>query len=424
MSEAGRGGDAGGGGAGRRRGGRREAGRRGPGGRGGGRRAVGQRAVGRRGLGEHGTGMLRRVLGSVLIRVLGRARAGGEPAEAAVQVAAVALRLSVLLAAGIPPAAAWAFLAEARPADTVLAAAARQARRGGSVAAVLGVADADSQQRSRDPAVSGQPAGAAGVAAEHWRALGAAFAVAEETGSPLAACLARMAACLRALAEVERERGVALAGPRATMRLLLWLPVAGIAFAGLLGILRWDVLLGPLGLCCLGASAALMLAAARWNTALLAAARRAQAVPGLLAELTAVALEGGAPPGPALARAERVLEEAGLHGRNETPGRASVVRPTSAGGAREPREAQEHEAEVREVRAILALAERAGVPAAGLLCAEAERLRADALGQARSRAAAFGVRLTIPLAVCVLPAFLLSTVVPLVAGLLTDALAL
>jgi|GEM_PF-142837 len=402
MSEAGRSGDAGD--------------------RGGGRRAVGLHAVGRRGLGEHGAGMLGRVLGSVLGRVLGRARARGEPAEAAVQVASVALRLSVLLAAGIPPAAGWAFLAEARPADPVLAAAARQARRGGSVAAVLGAVQADSEQRSRDPSASARRPGAGGVAAEHWRALGAAFAVAEETGSPLAACLGRMAASLHALVEVERERGVALAGPRATMRLLLWLPVAGMAFAGLLGILRWDVLLGPLGLCCLGASAALMLAAARWNAALLAAARRAQAAPGLLAELTAVALEGGAPPGPALARAERALEEAGLHGRNETSSGASAATPASGGAAPELGGAHERETELREVRAILDLAERAGVPAAGLLCAEAERLRADALALARSRAAAFGVRLTIPLAVCLLPAFLLSTVVPLVAGLLTDAL--
>jgi len=74
------------------------------------------------------------------------------------------------------------------------------------------------------------------------------------------------------------------------------------------------------------------------------------------------------------------------------------------------------------VREALALAEAAGVPAVALLEAEAARARLDALADARERAAALGVRLMLPLAVCLLPAFLVTAVVPMVAGLVVSTL--
>ena len=66
----------------------------------------------------------------------------------------------------------------------------------------------------------------------------------------------------------------------------------------------------------------------------------------------------------------------------------------------------------------LELSARAGVPAAELLRSEATERRRDALAQVQARAQALSVRLMIPLGVCVLPAFLVLSVVPLLIAVL------
>ncbi|MCR8672072.1 hypothetical protein NWP09_13075, partial [Agrococcus sp. HG114] len=77
----------------------------------------------------------------------------------------------------------------------------------------------------------------------------------------------------------------------------------------------------------------------------------------------------------------------------------------------------------REVDAALDLASRAGVPVRGLLLAEAgaARIRARLDGEARAQRAA--VQLSLPLGACVLPAFSLLVIVPLVVSMLEGALA-
>jgi tight adherence protein B len=74
-------------------------------------------------------------------------------------------------------------------------------------------------------------------------------------------------------------------------------------------------------------------------------------------------------------------------------------------------------ADLESVDAVLALAAEAGVPTVGLLHAEAERRRADADAVGRSAAASVAVRLVVPLATCVLPAFMLLGVVPVLVAL-------
>ncbi len=62
---------------------------------------------------------------------------------------------------------------------------------------------------------------------------------------------------------------------------------------------------------------------------------------------------------------------------------------------------------------VLDLSRRAGVPAGELLRSEAEEARRAARSDAQVKAAALGVRLMLPLGLCILPAFMALGVIPL-----------
>ncbi|GGR20981.1 type II secretion system F family protein [Agromyces mediolanus] len=312
-------------------------------------------------------------------RVHRRPRGGHEEATIE-QAAAVAEQLATLLSAGVGVAAAWTHLApvsesgageqtsagdEARaagPADPVAAAAAA-AREGLPVHEALR---------------SGDESGA-------WRALAAAWEIAAACGAPLAASLRELAAALRDEGQLRREVRTALAGPNASARLVAWLPVIAIGFGLVLGFDTLAVLLGsPLGLGCLLAGLGLLWAGRRWNRALAARASQGSADAGLEYDLLAIALTGGV----SLDRG-RALVEAALADPGDVRGTVEIDR-------------------------IVGLAAAAGAPVAELLRAEAFRVRRAARAEGLSRAAALGVRLMIPLGVCVLPAFVLLGVAPLV----------
>ena len=71
---------------------------------------------------------------------------------------------------------------------------------------------------------------------------------------------------------------------------------------------------------------------------------------------------------------------------------------------------------------MLELSARAGAPVAELLKAEAFRVRRAARADGTARAAALGVRLMLPLGVCVLPAFVLLGVAPLMISVISGTL--
>lgn len=302
------------------------------------------------------------------MREAGTARA--TPADELDRLASLVQRLAVLLAAGLPPRSAWAHVAE-------------RSETAGAVAAA--VAAGSSVPDALAAAVERLPENARGV----WSALAAAWTVAAAAGSPLAPALRDLAASLRALAQAERDIRVALAGPAATARLVLTLPGIAILFGFALGFDPVTVLLGnPLGVACLAAGSALMLLARAWTRRLVAAARARSLTPGLGLELTAIALSGGAP-----------------------AGRAADLAGTAAG-------TYGLDLDADAVGGILDLSSRAGAPARELLRAEAAEARRLARSEAQQRAAVLGVRLMLPLGLCVLPAFLLLGVAPLVIGIL------
>ena len=339
------------------------------------------------------------------------------------EVAAVTQRLAVLLSAGVSPVSAWGYLLPARiaPAGSsaepitagrrdspplvsradssttdILRAAARAATRGESVADAI-AGQAHRQTREHPPASARTVRGgeSAGQAERAWLGLAAAWQVATEAGAPLAGCLRELAASLRELAQVQRDLEVALAAPKATARLVMVLPVIGVLFGSLMGFDSLRTLFATVpGLACLGGGALLMLAAARWSRALVRRAAPMELTPGLRLELMAIAMTGGG----SVDRSRALVQAAA--------GRFGITANS----------------DLDPIDRVLDLSTRAGVPAAELLRSEAEQLRRDARGAGQRRAATLSVTLMLPLGLCVLPAFMLVGVVPLLISVLSSTL--
>uniref|UniRef100_A0A942YEW7 Type II secretion system F family protein n=1 Tax=Neobacillus citreus TaxID=2833578 RepID=A0A942YEW7_9BACI len=225
-----------------------------------------------------------------------------------------------------------------------------------------------------------------------WHDVAAVLRVAERTGAPVAPTLRALAGALRRSAASDRAVRVALAGPRTSARVVLAMPLLGIALGSAWGSDALGVLTTtPAGWACVLAAGALVAVGRTWSARLLRAATPDGHVPGVLLDAWAVALSGGGS-----------WTDAG-----------SAVR---AGlGDRRPAESEQE-----LLAEVLSLARAAGVPAAALLRAAAEDVRDDAAADGLAAAERLGVRLVLPLGVCVLPAFVLVGVVPVVVGVLSS----
>ena len=293
------------------------------------------------------------------------------------ELAGLVHRLGVLLAAGLAPARAWRFAARG-PFESIGARVWEAAERSGPAAIPEAIVDAS---RARDPTAAA------------WAGLAATWSVSASAGAPLAPTLRAYAETLRGFASAERDARIALAGPRATSRLVLVLPLVAVGFGALLGQDTIGVLVGsPIGWTCLAVGAGLGLAGAAWTRRLLHGAAAFEGLPGLVEELTAVAVSGGV----SLARARDLVERA-LVGHDLDADRAGAD-------------------------AVLDLAAASGAPAGELLRAEADERRRSAVADARERAERLSVSLMLPLGVCVLPAFVAVGVVPLMLAVLGSTL--
>lgn len=102
-----------------------------------------------------------------------------------------------------------------------------------------------------------------------WGELAACFDIAEASGCPLADILTRFAAQLEADDDADAARQTALAGPKATVKLLTWLPFLGLALGTALGVDPLKILLGtPYGIAALVAGILLTLAGRAWSARL------------------------------------------------------------------------------------------------------------------------------------------------------------
>ncbi|MEO9015379.1 MAG: type II secretion system F family protein [Terrimesophilobacter sp.] len=311
-------------------------------------------------------------------------------------VAAVVQRLSVLLAAGVAPASAWHYLADGDgPQSCRLKNIVRAIDTGTTISdAIVGTVRTEAFRRRAAPARQRRPGPEAPDAAA-WRGLAAGWFVATAAGAPLAASLRDFAAGLRDLAQTERDLATALAGPVATAKLVMVLPAVGILFSVVLGVDSLAALFSSVpGLLCLGTGTALLVAARAWNRRLLNRARPTIRTPGLAMELMAIAVSGGA----SLSRASAVVAQARERCGVQADGVDSIAE-------------------------VLELSRRAGVPAAALLRSAADEARRQARSSGEQKAATLAVTLMLPLGLCVLPAFMLLSVAPLLIAILSSTVA-
>ncbi|MEO6942548.1 MAG: type II secretion system F family protein [Terrimesophilobacter sp.] len=317
------------------------------------------------------------------------------------EVASVVERLAVLLSAGVPPAAAWGYVAEVDSRSQV-----NVRDVVGALNAGVGIGDAilrsvpadasglgDRFRRGRGTRPSSR-----GADASAWQGLAAAWIVATDAGAPLAPSLRELSASLRMLAQTRQDAETALSGPVATARLVVVLPIVGIFFGMALGFDSLGVLVTTVpGFMCLASGSTLLWIARRWNRKLVGAASVTNLTPGLSLDLLAIAVSGGASIDRARLAVSRALTRSGLS--------AAVA-----------------DGDMKDAEAVLSLSERAGVPAGTLLRSEAQRLRRQARGIAERKASTLAVTLMLPLGLCVLPAFMLLGVAPLMITILSSTI--
>ncbi len=228
--------------------------------------------------------------------------------------------------------------------------------------------------------------------------LAAAWAVAAESGAPLAASLRELGAALRDEAQLRRE--VAGRARRARSRARGWCwrcPLIAMLFGATLGFDTIGVLVRQprSGSPASSSGAALLWAGRRWSAALAARATRC--------------------------RGRRADSNSSCSRSRCRAAPRSIARVGLVREAIETRRGSHVDTAV-PADDVIALAARAGAPVAELLRAEAARLRRVARADGAARAAALGVRLMLPLGACVLPAFVLLGVAPLLISVVTGTL--
>jgi len=223
------------------------------------------------------------------------------------------------------------------------------------------------------------------AASEPWRAVGACLGIARVTGTSVAPALGALAEALRDRARTERAVAAALAGPKATMRLVLVLPIVGMLGGALGGQGTLAFLVStPLGIGLLLSGAIMMAMAWGWLRHLSARALTPAGSLSLECDLFASATGAGALP-------ERA--------------RAIVVEKMAVFGLAR--------AETSQLDGLISLSRRAGVPVAALARSRAALNRDLARTDAEDRLQRLGVAVVLPLGVLVLPAFVLLAVVPM-----------
>ena len=279
-----------------------------------------------------------------------------------------------------------------------------------------------------EPGADGVPPGAPVAAA-------VAARLAHRTGAPLAPVLEAMARASRARMEAAIVAEAALAGPRLSARILAWLPVVGLGMSVVVepGVVR--VLATPLGAAALALALGLTWAGRAWMRRLVARARVPPA-PGVLVmeamravlasgadvrtavEAVGRALDGRAAGAPHERRSTRGGTSASAHRSPAPDGRALVDVAAALGAGSTWSDAWSAAPEwAKPLERALALPWAVGAQAAPLLAAagDIEALRERRAAQVA--AAELAVRLTLPLALCLLPAFVVAGIVPLIVSL-------
>lgn len=253
----------------------------------------------------------------------------------------------------------------------------------------------------------------------------------ESAGAPLATSLERAAEHAEERIDALLGRQSALAAPRATGRILSWLPLLGLGLGVLMGsdpvgVLTGSILGALTGLLGLG----LAFAGRRWTAALVHRAEMestratkaeseakkptspADAAPvdtALVLELLAAQLRAGLAPLAALGTLAEALNSRPLH---------TVCQRLQMGGGWGSAWSGPAAGTFGELRDALAPAYTGGAPSTALLLSLADAHRLSERRAAERAAGKLSVALVVPLGLCSLPAFICLGIVPILISLL------
>lgn len=240
----------------------------------------------------------------------------------------------------------------------------------------------------------------------------AACQLSHDLGTPLAQTLEVVLEGIEDAKVADRARRVAQAGPRLSARLLLWLPALGLVAAWLLGADLPGILFdGAAGSLALALGIVLWIAGHRWTHKMVRAAEQTNSEgvdPVIEINLLASALRVGSSIPHALdtvahACADPPLSHMGTLLRLGAP-RTQMPTP------------HEYHAKICDA---LWPAWSAGASPMQLLTLAAQAIRKNRLTQTQEQAQQLGVKLVLPLGLCLLPAFVCIGVVPIVIMLFT-----
>ena len=246
----------------------------------------------------------------------------------------------------------------------------------------------------------------------------------ESAGAPLATSLERAAEHAEERIDALLGRQSALAAPRATGRILSWLPLLGLGLGVLMGsdpvgVLTGSILGALTGLLGLG----LAFAGRRWTAALVHRAE-VESVAGsggdqtsnvppvdtaLVLELLAAQLRAGLAPLAALGTLAEALNSRPLH---------TVCQRLQMGSGWGSAWSGSAAGTFGELRDALAPAYTGGAPSTALLLSLADAHRLSERRAAERAAGKLSVALVVPLGLCSLPAFICLGIVPILISLL------
>lgn len=225
--------------------------------------------------------------------------------------------------------------------------------------------------------------------------LEAIWQLAMASGGAVSGAIESLGQVFRATARHGREIELAFAGPKATAKLVAWLPGAGLLLAQLFGFepIR-AILTNPLAFGCLGLGALLLVAGHRWSKSIIRKAAPSQNDSGLFFDSIRFGMEAGLPLSVAIDRAAVVFEQ-----------QLNFVADEST---------------LAKLERIGELNRASGASISNLLVGEASARREAQWFAESTSLAKLSVKLMIPLGLITLPAFVLSTIVPVAISLLSN----
>ena len=200
---------------------------------------------------------------------------------------------------------------------------------------------------------------------------------AREFGAPVSLLCRQYEAFERSRADFALEISQAQAVPRATRKLMLWLPALSLVIGQLVGMNPLSALASPIGIASMAIAGLLIWAGSTWSAALLKPLAIEQEHPGRELLLFRMALDSGLGLSAAISRAGHP----------------------------------------KDLDSVLSMSRSTGAPIGALLDSEIASLAAHQASQAISQAREMSIKLLIPLALTLLPAFLILTLFPMLIGI-------